>query len=68
MLQIENALPWQMQAEMEVEEKALDERLAEASKGRRRPRRQEEEEARERDKDNGIHKELINYLMFFNWF
>merc|ERR1719409_2093264 len=49
----------QMQAEMEVEERTLDERLAEASKGRRRARRQEEEEARERDKELDRRKRAI---------
>jgi hypothetical protein len=41
----------QMSAEMEAEEQNLDERLAEAAKGRRRARRQEEEDAREREKE-----------------
>jgi len=41
----------QMHAEMEAEEVAVDERLAEAAKGRRRARRQEEEDAREREKE-----------------
>jgi len=41
----------QMQQEMEAEEVTVDERLAEAAKGRRRARRQEEEDARERDRE-----------------
>jgi len=49
----------QMHVEMEVEERTLDERLAEASKGRRRARRQEEEEARERDKELDRRKKAI---------
>jgi hypothetical protein len=44
---------------MEVEERLLDERLAEASKGRRRARRQEEEEARERDKELDKRKRAV---------
>lgn len=49
----------QMNAEFELEERAYDERAAEASKGRRRPRRQEEEEARERDKELDRRKRAI---------
>jgi len=49
----------QMHSEIEVEERALEERVAEASKGRRRPRRQEEEEARERDKELDRRKRAI---------
>jgi|Transcript_25630 hypothetical protein len=45
------AINSQMQQEMEAEEVAFDERLAEAAKGRRRARRQEEEDARERDRE-----------------
>lgn len=49
----------QMQNEIEMEERLLDERLADASKGRRRARRQEEEEARERDKELDKKKRAI---------
>merc|ERR1719456_303401 len=49
----------EMHKEMEVEERTLDERLAEASKGRRRARRQEEEEAREREKELDRRKRAI---------
>jgi len=53
------AINSQMQAEMEIEERAFDERAAEAAKGRRRARRQEEEEARERDKELDRRKRAI---------
>lgn len=45
--------------EMEVEERTYDERLAEATKGRRRPRRQEEEEAKERERELRKRKNAI---------